>query len=69
MKQEKFRVADVDNFNGEGPGSTERFITEPLNQEMAEYIATQLNGRYSGGSAPRYYRVVPEDYKLFIFEP
>jgi len=64
-----YRVVDVDNFNWQGPPSTERFITEPISQEMAEFIAMNLNDRYSGSRAPRYYRVVKEDYKLFVFEP
>ncbi len=64
-----YRVADVDNFDGEGPSSTERFITEPVGEDMANYIAEKLNEKYGGEYAPRYFQVVPEDYKLFIFEP
>lgn len=65
----KYRVVDVDNFDGEGPQSTEKFITEAIDNDMARLIASTLNNEYSGYSAPRYYRVVPEDYKLFIFQP
>lgn len=65
----KYRVVDVDNFAGEGPGSTERFITEPLDKRMAKVIANALNHAYGGSGTPRFYRVVPENYKLFIFEP
>lgn len=66
-----FRVVDVDNLAGEGPGSTERFITEPISSQMADVIADALNEQFSaqGFYSPRYYQVVPEDYKLFIFEP
>lgn len=65
----KFRVVDIDNFGGEGPNSTERFITEPIEEDMAITIVRALNDQYGGYGAPRFYRVVPEDYKLFIFEP
>lgn len=65
----KYRVVDIDNFGGEGPGSTERFITEPIDKDMAQVIVIALNQMYGGYNAPRYYRVVPEDYKLFVFEP
>lgn len=65
----KYRVVDIDNFGGEGPASTERFITEPIEQNMAKVIANALNAEFGGDYAPRFYRVVPEDYKLFIFEP
>ncbi len=66
----RYRVVDVDCFDGEGPSSTERFITEPIDIDMAAVIAETLNEQYCVGHyAPRYYRVVDEDYKLFIFEP
>lgn len=65
-----YRVVDVDNFAGEGSNSTERFITEPIELEIAEVIAEALNEQFCVGHyAPRYYRVVDENYKLFIFEP
>ncbi len=66
----RYRVVDVDNFDGEGPSSTERFITEPIDERMANFIAEALNEEFCvGGNAPRYYLVVDENYKLFIFEP
>lgn len=64
----KFRVADVDNFDGEGPGSTERFVTGFLDWEDAQLVADLMNEKRGGPNAPRFFQVVPADYKLFIFE-
>lgn len=65
----KFRVADIDNFDREGPSSTERFVTGFLDWEDAMLVADLMNEKYSGDNASRFYRVVPSDYKLFVFEP
>jgi hypothetical protein len=64
------RIIETDNFGRDYPN--ERFIAVNIeSQEMAETMAEALVAKYSmHPSADRYYRVVPDDYKLSPgFEP
>lgn len=61
------RIVDTDNFGGDYPN--ERFLLWPMPEEAAEKIASILND-YAGENAPRFYKVVPNDYVLEPgFEP
>ena len=60
------RVVDTDNFGGDYPD--EKFVGEQMSREEAEALADKLNGKSL--FAPRYYKVVPDDYILRPgFEP
>jgi hypothetical protein len=62
------RIVDTDNFGGDYPN--EKFVLWPLPWENAQRIADILNDSSSGPSAPRYFKVVNDNYKLQPgFEP
>lgn len=64
------RIVQSDNFGmgGEMPGRDDRFLLWELKQKTAEIIAKALNDEIDDTS-PFYYKIVPDDYKLQIFEP
>lgn len=63
------RVVETDNFNGDYPD--ESFLTPPgFTKKEAEDIAEKINTQSSGPCAPRYWKVVNDDYTLMPgFEP
>lgn len=62
------RIVNTDNFGGDYPD--ESFIFGPMTSEAAQEICSALNKHFSGELAPRYWKVVPNDYKLIGgFEP
>ena len=61
------RVVDTDNFGGDYPD--EKFVTEVLTEDACKKIADVHNAK-CGYYAYRYWKVVPDDYKLEPgFEP
>ena len=62
-----YRVVQTDNFDRENV--SERFITEPIHENMAKRIQIFLNETYSGPNEQEYYKMVPENYQLYKFEP
>lgn len=62
------KIIDTDNFGGDYP--SESFLNlPPLTQEHAESIAKAINSGFPE-DCPRYWRAVPNDYKLQPgFEP
>ncbi len=54
------KVIDTDNFGRDYPNET-FVVTKSISQELAEAVAAELNKR---PNQERYYRVVPDDYKL-----
>lgn len=63
------RIVETDNFNGDYPG--ESFLNlPPMSEEMAEKVCAVINDCCSGENRPRFWKVVPETYKLQPgFEP
>lgn len=64
-----YRVVNTDNFGGDYPN--EKFVgPEFVERESAEAEAEELNYKYGGDNAPRYYKVVEMPYELQPgFEP
>lgn len=63
------RVVETDNFNGDYPDES---YSGPagLTEEQAKKRADQANNLWSGQHAPRYWKVVDDDYELLPgFEP
>lgn len=61
------RIVNTDNFGGDSPD--EQFVLWELSKMAAETIATVLNVE-AGSDAPRFYKVVENDYVLQPgFEP
>jgi hypothetical protein len=64
-----FRIVETDNFGGDYPD--EKFVNLPVTTEAkAQVVAKAINSIFGGDDAPRYWKVVPTDYKLQPgFEP
>jgi hypothetical protein len=62
------KVIRVDNYDDEGPRGTQRLVFAELPQSVAEIECAKLNDD-PHRSPCDWYRVVAEDYKLFVFEP
>jgi hypothetical protein len=63
------KIVETDNFDGDYPD--EKFVNLPLlSQRTAENICETINLECSGDNAPRFWKVVKDDYKLRPgFEP
>jgi hypothetical protein len=62
------RIVNTDNFGSDYPN--ESFVLHRMNKDAAEEIAEVLNKHFSGPMAPRYWKVVEDDYVLAPgFEP
>lgn len=63
------KIVNTDNFGGDYPN--EKFVTglPCLSEERLQLIADVINAQ-TGRDAPRFYKVVPDDYELQPgFEP
>ena len=60
------KVIRVDNFDREGPGHDDKVEASNLSEEEARALAKKLNEQRGGEES--YYRAVPDDYKLQVFE-
>lgn len=64
------KIIETDNFGRDYPNESFVLDARTLSQAGAEAIATILNREWSGDDAPRYWRAVPDDYRLQPgFEP
>lgn len=63
------RIVETDNFGGDYPD--EKFVNLPrMDEDRAKAITEAINKAVSGPDARRYWKVVPDDYKLQPgFEP
>ncbi len=63
------RIVETDNYDGDYPGET--FVNVgPLPEDAAKELCDLINKLCSGDRAPRYWKVVPNDYELNDnFEP
>lgn len=62
------KVIRVDNYDHERPCGTQRAVKEGLSLEEAERLVEDLNSD-PGRPDHDWFRAVPEDEKLFVFEP
>lgn len=60
------KVICVDNFDRET--ISDRLIQEGLTQTEARTLADELNAK-GGVNAPDFYRVVPDDHVLYVYDP
>lgn len=61
------KIIVVDNFNRESVSDV--LIAEKTPDYYADFITTALNKKYSGDNSPDFFKVVEDDYKLYVFEP
>jgi hypothetical protein len=63
------KVIRVDSYDDEGPRGTEREVAGPgLSQEEADDVARRMNAAPTRSDVD-YFRVVPDEHKLWRFEP
>ena len=48
---------------------SDSIVAENVNEWYAKKIVEFLNERFSGNHAPDYFRAIPDDHKLYEFEP
>lgn len=63
------RIVETDNFDGDYPD--EKFVNLPMMTDADTRIICRIINKFcSDDTAPRYWKVVPDDYKLIPgFEP
>jgi len=63
------KIVNTCNFNKDYPDESE--VNLPyMSQETADHLCDIFNSRFSGDTAPRFYKVVQNDYELQgSFEP
>src|ERR1700754_4949375 len=55
----RYKIVETDNFGGDYPD--EKFVNvPPTSQQRAERLCVEINATFSGRTAPRYWKVVPE---------
>lgn len=66
-----YKVVRTDNFDrsGEKPGRDEKLIAENLTEMEADRKAQELNDQDPRVNSDWFFAVVPQDYKLKIYEP
>lgn len=62
------KVIRVSNYDDEGPGGTQRVIRSDLSLAQAEDLCRKLCNDPNRSDLD-WFRVVLDDYKLFVFEP
>jgi hypothetical protein len=65
------KIISVDNFDREIPGrSDDELIAQSVSAFYAETIVSALNEKFCAASnSDRFFKAVPDDYKLRSYEP
>jgi hypothetical protein len=61
------KIICVDNFDHEIV--SDYLVCENINMYYGECVVEYLNNKFSGEHLSSFYRLVPDNYKLFVFEP
>jgi len=61
------KIIKVDNFGRDSV--SDELVAENVSQFYGEAITDFLIDRFSGASSSDFFRLVPDDYKLYHFEP
>jgi hypothetical protein len=62
------KVIRTDNYDDEGPRGTQHVVASGVSEEEGKRIVDKLNNDRSRSDLD-WYRLVSDDYKLFVFEP
>lgn len=65
-EQEKFKIIGVDNYDRETRSDT--FVADNVSEYYAKRIVDLLN-KSAGTHSETFYKYVPLDHKLFVWEP
>jgi hypothetical protein len=60
------KIIQVDNFDREYKSDV--LVAENVHEFYGKHIVNFLNDKFSGDHAPDFYRLVPDDHKLYEFE-
>lgn len=61
------KIICVDNFNRDY--KSDELVCENINEYYGKYIVNQLNTYFNGENSPLYFKLVPDDHKLYVFNP
>ena len=61
------KIIKVDNFNSDF--ISDQLVAENVNEVYGTEITETLNEKYSGERSMVFFRLVSDDYKLFVFNP
>ena len=61
------KIINIDNYNREN--RSDYLVCDNCPEYYAPKIAEFLNEKFGGEHSDNYFRAVPEDYKLYKFEP
>lgn len=60
------KVIRIDNFARENV--SDKLVCENVSHYYGEIITKYLNENFSGENSPDFYKLVDDDYKLYVFE-
>lgn len=63
----RMKIICVDNFDRDD--KCDKLVCENVSEYYGKYMTEFLNNKFSGDYAPDYYRLVEDDYKLYVWEP
>ena len=61
------KVIKIDNFNRDNVSDV--LICENVKKYIGEFFVKSLNEAFSSGNSPDFFRLVPDDYKLYEWKP
>ena len=61
------KIIGVDDFDREHVSDV--LIVENVDEYYGQVITDLLNEKWGGETANRFYKLVPDDHKLYVFEP
>ena len=61
------KIIQIDNFGRDHV--SDALVAEKVNDYYAKFIVKKLNKHFSGVTSPLFYKAVPDDHKLYEFEP
>ena len=60
------KIIRIDNFNQESV--PDELVTENVNEHYGKAITEFLIEKFSSNTSSNFYRLVSDDYKLYVFE-
>jgi len=61
------KIICTDNFDRES--ISDRLVCENISEYYGKIIVDFLNEKWGGDYGPNYYKLVPDDHKLYEFQP
>jgi len=61
------KIIRVSNFGTESV--SDQLIAAEVSEYYGKFLVNKLINKFSGDNAPDWFRLVPDDYKLYEFKP